>query len=1089
MRSHSGKNGVIKHQLHYQELETIIGNLCTCSSKYKAFFEQSDGEYTNREKIESIFKFKIPYYVGPLDRNPNNKNHWAVRRSNEKITPWNWEKVVDKEKSAEEFIKRMISDCSYLPNAKALPRNSLLYEKFTTLNELNKIAIKSTENDEEQPSYLSEDLKNYALSLYKEKGTLTIKKLQDKLREKTGLPILTLVRPNGNPIDRNGFELSANMKAYADFQKILKRPVKAQDEEIVEEMILVLTLFEDKAMLRTQIEEDNKRYGSLFTNEQLDQITNLRYQGWGKLSRELLEDIKGNYQGQKVSLIQMLEKVVKKDGKDYSYNFMELLNDPSLGFAQAIEEKKVDAIGGEYKGFRDYVENSYNSPMIKRAIIQAMAIIKEVEKILGRPADRYFLESTRSPDASKKGKNGNKWARINQLTDAYEHLKKEIPSDSPWKNDFDVAFTKLQEIKNSRDWTSLRSKKLFLYFLQMGKDVYTGKTIPFESIYNNTSEYDIDHIIPQSMIKDDSLNNIVLVSITINQQVKKDIYPIPEKIIAAGKTTIQFLKDLGLLSVVKYNRLMRRNSLTESELQDFINRQLIATSQSVKGLRDTLTIDALQELKEKHPDWNQETVEKNLPEILYPKARNVSDFRHEFDIFKCREVNDFHHAHDAYLNIVVGDCYREKFGYRPSAEWRNEVHKQHSTTNFGKIFDDTIYNAQNKLVWIPDGKKKTNPSGQIPTIKIVKSQLNYTDILFTRRLKEQQGGLFDQTIYSPSSMKNKDDGSYVPLKGKTNKDKRLALLSDMDKYGYFNTMSVSHYCLVESKIAKGEAKGKTEYFLIPIPKIANTKKLIDQYIDSLKLKESKIIIRKLLTNTVCETFDSQDKAKTTRFSITAKTGKSYKISPMSQPHVPANITYFCQLLAKYKKEKALTSRDGRNPFYTIKENTVSFRSNNGKDNNGNDKRTLDIEKPSYDQCQEINLNVIKAVYDYVVSQLGKPIYSQNPISRQYSKIRKRLIEAEEEFLSKKSIDEQITLLSSCLEELQCRSSQGADFSCVNLSKQTGVLKLGQKLPPCFRIITQSITGFHEKVIFELDEHGERVELDEKKHDQFIKYGV
>lgn len=34
-------------------------------------------------------------------------------------------------------------------------------------------------------------------------------------------------------------------------------------------------------------------------------------------------------------------------------------------------------------------------------------------------------------------------------------------------------------------------------------------------------KYDIDHIIPQSMIKDDSLDNMVLVSKDYNQKVKK----------------------------------------------------------------------------------------------------------------------------------------------------------------------------------------------------------------------------------------------------------------------------------------------------------------------------------------------------------------------------------------------------------------------------------------------------------------------------------------------------------------------------------------------------------------------------------------
>ena len=43
-------------------------------------------------------------------------------------------------------------------------------------------------------------------------------------------------------------------------------------------------------------------------------------------------------------------------------------------------------------------------------------------------------------------------------------------------------------------------------------------------------KYDIDHIVPQSLIKDDSLDNQVLVNKKYNQDVKKDIYPICDEI-------------------------------------------------------------------------------------------------------------------------------------------------------------------------------------------------------------------------------------------------------------------------------------------------------------------------------------------------------------------------------------------------------------------------------------------------------------------------------------------------------------------------------------------------------------------------------
>ena len=63
----------------------------------------------------------------------------------------------------------------------------------------------------------------------------------------------------------------------------------------------------------------------------------------------------------------------------------------------------------------------------------------------------------------------------------------------------------------------------------MGIDVYTGKPIDLNDVLNST-KYDLDHIIPQSLIKDDSLDNLVLVDKEYNQRIKKDYYPIPTQI-------------------------------------------------------------------------------------------------------------------------------------------------------------------------------------------------------------------------------------------------------------------------------------------------------------------------------------------------------------------------------------------------------------------------------------------------------------------------------------------------------------------------------------------------------------------------------
>lgn len=143
MKQRVGSNGVIPHQLHLIELREIIEN----ASNYLEFLNEADeSNLTNAEKIIEIFRFRIPYYVGPLNpyhANEENKDGfaWVKRRESGKVYPWNFEEKIDVSKSAEEFIRRMTNKCSYLIHENVLPKHSMLYQKFMVLNEINNIRI------------------------------------------------------------------------------------------------------------------------------------------------------------------------------------------------------------------------------------------------------------------------------------------------------------------------------------------------------------------------------------------------------------------------------------------------------------------------------------------------------------------------------------------------------------------------------------------------------------------------------------------------------------------------------------------------------------------------------------------------------------------------------------------------------------------------------------------------------------------------------------------------------------------------------------------------------------------------------------
>lgn len=214
--------------------------------------------------------------------------------------------------------------------------------------------------------------------------------------------------------------------------------------------------------------------------------------------------------------------------------------------------------------------------------------------------------------------------------------------------------------------------------------MYSEEVIDLHELLNDNL-YDIEHIYPQHYIKDDSLeNNLVLVKKKINE--KKQDNPISSKIQADRYTFWCMLKDKGFINNEKFTRLTRRNdSFTEDELTGFINRQIVETSQVSKAITQIL----------------QQSMGENC-KIVFSKAKLISEFRHKFDLPKSRIVNDLHHANDAYLNIVVGNAYYVKFTGNPYKFIKNAKKNPELKENKYHISDFYRYDIYNKyeVAWI-----------------------------------------------------------------------------------------------------------------------------------------------------------------------------------------------------------------------------------------------------------------------------------------------------------------------------------------------------------------------------------------------------
>ncbi len=677
-------NSVIPHQLHEAELKLILKN----AAQYLPFLNETDETgLTKKEQILQVFRFRIPYYVGPLNEKSNRS--WIVR-SPEKIYPWNFEQVVDIGKCAERFIAMMTAKCTYL-GEDILPKNSLLYTRFSVLNELNNLRIngKKISVKQKQRIYIDLFLHGYKVSQKRLKDYLLANGIMEKADVISGI---------------DG-DFKSNLAPWHAYAWLLNRE---NGVDIAEDIIRHITLFgEDRKLLERWLRD---YYSAALSDEERRQALRQKYSGWGKLSREFLTIIfhVDPNTGEALSIIDALWNT--------NDNLMELLSG-RYTFLEAVKEYCEDNTDMKSGTLQDYLDEHYAAPGIKRAIHQTVAIVGEIEKIMKCSPTRVFVEMAR--EDGEKGK--RTVTRKAELSGLYAKCGEEAGE--------------LLEQLEARTEGELRRDKLYLYYTQLGRCMYCGEPIDLNRL---DVDYDIDHIYPQSKTKDDSLQNRVLVKRELNAR-KSDEYPLSPQTRTARRPFWEMLRTKGLISQTKFERLVRASGFTENEMEGFIARQLVETRQSTKIVAELL--------QNRYGDTSDVVYVKAGNVSVFRQDQRIgangkqkqagvcghNEVTIQDPLFvKCREVNDFHHAKDAYLNIVVGNVYHVVFTKNPLAYLKARDFKY----SLNHIYDYDV---------VRDGERAWT-AGADGTIATVRHVMGKNNILYTRMAKETKGPLFDLQI-------------------------------------------------------------------------------------------------------------------------------------------------------------------------------------------------------------------------------------------------------------------------------------------------------------------------------------------------------
>ncbi len=749
-------NGLFPMQVNKKELEKIVENMVKDHPETKAF----------ADKILPLFRFRIPYYVGPL----TGYRSWAKRmdeKDTQKITPWNFDEIIDKEASNEEFMRRMTNKCTYLYGEDVLPKCSIAYQKYDVLNQLNKLKINGAP--------ISVDVKQKIYNrLFKKYKKVTDKAIINLLINEN---YISEQEAKNVTLSGKDGDFKASMSSYISLKKILGEEFVSNNEEICEDIILWHTLHTDKNNVVNLIE---KRYGDIpEIREHIKELKGLSFKEFGRLSKKFLRGIRAvdKTTGETVTITDVLY--------DTNENLNEILYDERYNFGEVIAEEN-NGQASDKTGY-DAVDELYVSPAVKRGIWQTLTVIDEYVKAIGRTPDKIFVEVTR--EDGKKGDEGRKSSRKKQLLEKYKNVKE--------------GYADVIEELGKEEYTDLklRQERLYLYFRQLGKCMYSGEPIKIRDL-SNSRFYDVDHILPRTFIKDDSLDNKVLVRRELNEK-KKDEYPVPSSIVSEkARKHWELLLKKELISKETYDRLTRTEPLTDNEYKGFIARQKVITDQTAKAV--------IELLQRKYPDTK----------IHFVKAKDVSDFKNDFKLFKCRETNDLHHARDAYLNIVVGNVYYTTFNtpfghhYKDGDKWR-EYNLKH------------LFDRNRKDAWKQDGNESINTVTGVfakHTMSVTKYATCY------------KGAFYNETVY-----KKTDDSITAPRKEK-------GPLSDSSKYGGYKSQNTAYFAVVLSDGKKGERIKTIE--AIPVLTSLRAEKdpqAVEKYLSTYR-KNPVIVIPKIKNN-------------------------------------------------------------------------------------------------------------------------------------------------------------------------------------------------------------------------------------------------
>ncbi|MBX2962047.1 MAG: type II CRISPR RNA-guided endonuclease Cas9 [Cyclobacteriaceae bacterium] len=483
---------------------------------------------------------------------------------------------------------------------RVIPRSSPLFQEFKIWQVLNNIEVygkgRKSRRNTKDGQLVNQTSENKRRALFSEEKELLAKELSIKPKL-TKSEALNLLFENPKELDFNFKEIQGNItqaKLFESYQKIIELTgheldLKKSAEEILSNVSSIfktlgyntgILYFDATKPLDEQaiyklwhllysFEGDNSKTG----NENL--INKLMKDfGFDKVAASILANVifLDDYGNLSAKAIRKILPYLR-EGNQYhvACEYAGYRHSKSSLNKEEIENKV-------YKARLEILpKNSLRNPVVEKILNQMINVINTIINTYGKP-DEIRIELAR--ELKKNAKEREELSKfIDATTKLHEDIKKKLQSE------FGLSNVSRKDIIRYKLYEELKDNGY--------KTLYSNTYIPQEKLFSK--EFDIEHIIPQARLFDDSFSNKTLEVRSINiEKGNKTTYDfIKEKYGETGNENsldkflirMEDLNKKGILSRAKFNKL----KMSEKDIPEgFINRDLGNTQYIAKYAKTML---------------------------------------------------------------------------------------------------------------------------------------------------------------------------------------------------------------------------------------------------------------------------------------------------------------------------------------------------------------------------------------------------------------------------------------------------------------------------------------------------------------------